>query len=87
MATPCDGIQECRDGRDEACEDDKWMLIFVVSCLCVSTICFYQFLLRIKIPQWKCGILREFGQDTDDEAKNFVDCITLKGDDLVKLKV
>ena len=38
MATPCDGIRECRDGRDEECEDDKLILIFVISGLVATTL-------------------------------------------------
>ena len=83
MATPCDGIQECRDGRDEIyCEDDKVILVIVLSILILVTFCIYIYLIWVKIPY----SIHAFERAENGEWSK-VDCINLKGDDLVKLKV
>ena len=83
MATPCDGIQECRDGRDEIyCQDDKAILVIVLSVLILVTFFIYLYLIWIKIPD----SVHDFQSVTVEEWSS-MDCFNLKGDDLVKLKV
>ena len=83
MAIPCDGIQECRDGRDEIyCQDDKAILVIVLSVLILVTVCFYLYLIWMKIPD----SVHDF-QSVEVGEWNEINCINLKGDDLVKLKV
>ena len=86
MATPCDGIRECRDGRDEECEDDKLILIFVISVLVATTLIIHQYLLWIKIPRWRKSVLRDFKADFVDE-RNPTNYIDFRGNDLANLKV
>ena len=86
MATPCDGIRECRDGRDEECKDDKLILIFVISVLVATTLIIHQYLLWIKIPRWRKSVLRDFKADFVDE-RNPTNYIDFRGNDLANLKV
>ena len=86
MATPCNDIRECRDGSDEECEDDKMVLIFLVSGLVTMTLIIYQYLLWIKIPQWKKYFLRDSKANAYD-GKNPINCIDFRGNDLANLKV
>ena len=85
-AIPCNGIRECRDGRDEECEDDKLLMYFILSGLFLLTFSIYQYLTWIKIPQWKQVVLTKI-QSTADDGRNPEDCIGLKGNALANLKV
>ena len=83
MATPCDGIQECRDGRDEIyCQDDKAILVIVLSVLILVTFFIYLYLIWIKIPD----SVHDFQSVTVEEWSS-MDYLNLKGDDLANLKV
>ena len=87
FAIPCDGIVECRDGRDESCEDDKLTLVIVTAVLFLTTICIYIYLVFVKLPSWKNSVFRDFvSGKIDSETKTF-DCDGMKGDKLAKFKV
>ena len=88
MATPCDGIRECRDGRDEECEDDKLILYFVVSGLITTTLIIYLYVVWIKIPQWRKSFLRDLkANDNHDDGRNPINYVDFKGNNLARLKV
>ena len=87
MAVPCDGIVECRDGRDEICEEDKMILVIAVAVLFLTTICIYLYLVFVRLPIWKNSVFRDFDAGIiDSESKTF-DYNGMKGDKLAKLKV
>ena len=87
MAIPCDGIIECRDGRDENCENDKWILYIVTAVLFLTTICIYFYLAFVRLPFWKNSVFRDFDdRNIDSESRPF-DCSGMKGNKLAKLKV
>ena len=86
MAIPCNGIRECRHGSDEECEDDKLILIFVVSGLVTVTMVMYLYLLWIEIPQWRKSFLREV-KVNDFDGRNHIACFNSKGNYLASLKV
>ena len=87
MAIPCDGILECRDGRDENCEEDKWILAIAISVLFLSTICIYLYLVFVRLPFWKNSVFRDFDAENIDSESSPFDCSNMKGNKLVKLKV
>ena len=87
MATPCDGILECRDGRDENCEEDKLILATVIAMLFVTTILIYLFLIFAKLPTWKKSMLRDFIAVDSDNVCISSSCTDMKGNELARLKV
>ena len=87
MAIPCDGIVECRDGRDENCEDDKFILVISVALLFMSTICIYLYLVFVRLPLWKKSVFRNFEDGNIDTKTHDSDCSAMKGNLLAKLKV
>ena len=87
MAIPCDGIVECRDGRDENCEEDKWILVIVASVLFLTTICVYLYLLFVRLPFWKNSVFQQFDDGNIDNKSKKHDCRELKGNTLAKFKV
>ena len=88
MATPCDGIVECRDGSDENCGDDKLILVIAISLLLLTTICIYLYLVLIRLPSWKNSVLRNFDNSSNGFKKSHPsDCSELRGISLAKLKV
>ena len=87
MATPCDGILECRDGRDENCEEDKWILAIVTALLFLTTICIYLYLVYVKIPHWKDCVFRDFNNGNIDSKLQSAHYFQMKGNALAKLKV
>ena len=88
MAVPCDGIVECRDGRDENCEEDKIILVISIAILFLTTICIYLHLVFIRLPFWKNSVFRDFDTagNINSESRPF-DFTGMKGNKLVKLKV
>ena len=87
MAIPCDGNLECRDGRDENCEEDKLILVIITAVLFLMTIFIYIYLVFVKIPLWKNSVFKDFdAQIIDSESRTF-DCSNMKGINLAKLKV
>ena len=88
MAIPCDGIVECRDGRDENCEEDKLILVIAVAVLFVTTICIYLYMVFVRLPFWRKSVLREFEDGNNINSKSKPpDCSSMKGNLLAKLKV
>ena len=87
MAIPCDGIVECRDGRDENCEEDKIILVIAVAVLFLTTICIYIYLVFVRFPIWKDSVFWEFHEGSIDSKTQSHDCSELKGNTLAKLKV
>ena len=87
MAIPCDGIIECRDGRDENCEEDKWILVIAIALLFLITICIYLYLVFIRLPFWKHSVLQDFRDEGIELRPQIHDCSELKGNTLAKLKV
>ena len=87
MAIPCDGIVECRDGRDENCEEDKIILVIAVAVLFLTTICIYLYLVFVRFPIWKDSVFWEFHEGSIDSKTQSHDCSELKGNTLAKLKV
>ena len=86
-AIPCNGIVECRDGRDENCEEDKWILAIAVSVLFLTTICIYLYLVFVRLPLWKESVLLDFDAGNNDSETGPSECSNMKGDKLAKLKV
>ena len=80
MATPCDGVKECRNGSDERCEEDKMILIGIVAGLVILTGGVYHYLKWYHLG-WKDKIINE------PSGNQRGTCSTLMGDDLAKLKV
>ena len=87
MATPCDGIVECRDGSDENCGEDKWILVIVTAMLFLTTICIYLYLVCVMLPFWKDSVFRDFDHGNIDSELRPFDCSGMKGNSLAKSKV
>ena len=87
MAIPCDGIIECRDGTDENCEEDKWILIIVTTVLFLTTICIYLYLVIVKLPFWKNSVFLDFKDGNVHSDLRPFDCSDMKGNKLAKFKV
>ena len=87
MATPCDGIVECRDGRDENCDEDKLILVICVALLFVTTISIYLYLVFVRLPSWKKSVFLDFDNEGNDSQSQYQDCSELKGNTLARLKV
>ena len=87
MATPCNGILECRDGSDENCDEDKWILVIILSFLFLVTICIYLHLICIMLPKWKKTIFQDFDGKSSTQDEEFLSCNEMMGNDLASLKV
>ena len=87
FAIPCDGIVECRDGRDENCEEDKLILVISVALLFLTTFCMYHYLVFVSLPNWKNSVFRDFKNEGIDFKTQVHDCSELKGNSLAKIKV
>ena len=87
MAIPCDGIVECRDGRDENCQEDKWVLVISITVLFLATICIYLYLVLVRLPNWKNSVIRDFDDANIDPQSKPSDCSGIKGNSLARLKV
>ena len=87
FAIPCDGIIECRDGRDENCEDDKLIFAIAVAVLFLTTVCTYLYLAFVRLPIWKESVFLDFGHEAIDFKTQSHDLSELKGEKLAKLKV
>ena len=87
MAIPCNGIVECRDGRDENCEEDKLILVISITLLFITTICIYLYLVFVRLPSWKHSVFRDFEDGNIDSKAQFSNCSNMKGNLLAKLKV
>ena len=80
MATPCDGIKECRDGIDEQCGENKLVLYGIVGGLVMLTGFVYH-ILKWYILNWENKLITN--QTYDDLGS----CCNLMGDELAELKV
>ena len=82
-AIPCDGIPECRNGMDEACEEKRGILYGAIFTLVAVTYGIYHYL------KWKHLKLNQHDilQSTFDDEWSSINCIDLVGDDLARLKV
>ena len=89
MAIPCDGIHECRDGIDEKCEEDKWILVISVALLFLVTIGIYLYLAFVRLPSWRSTIFNDFDQlnINDSKLQCSDDYSEVKGNTLAQLKV
>ena len=87
MAIPCDGIIECRDGRDENCDNDKLILYIVTAVLFVVTTCIYLYLVFVRLPLWRNSVFQDFDHGKLDSESRPVDCNGIKGNKLANLKV
>ena len=87
MATPCDGIMECRDGIDENFEEDKWILAATIFGVLLATMCIYLYLVLVRLPLWKKSVLMDFDDGDDNIQLWHSDCSKLTGNTLAKLKV
>ena len=87
MAIPCDGIVECRDGRDENCEEDKMILFISIIVLLLTTTCIYLYLVFVRLPSWKNSVFRDFNNGNIDSESMPLKCSGMKGNLLANLKV
>ena len=87
MATPCNGIIECRDGSDENCEEDRLILIVAISVLILTTVCVYLYLVLIRLPLWKASMLKDFDSHSNYSEFCPSDCSQMTGNSMAKLKV
>ena len=87
MAIPCNGIVECRDGRDENCENDKLILVISVAALFLTTVLIYLYLVFVRLPLWKNSVFRDFDNGNIALESRHFDCRDMKGNKLAKLKV
>ena len=87
MATPCDGILECRNGIDENCDEDKWVLVTILSILLLTTIFIYLYLICKMLPKWKKTMFRNFDGNSSTQEKKISGCNEMRGNDLARIKV
>ena len=85
-AVPCNKIKECRDGKDEDCNEDQTIFRIIIVSLIIITQSVYLYLRLIKIRKWKRNSLNSLGKGFQDDYK-LGECHDLKGDDIAKLKV
>ena len=87
MATPCDGILECRNGIDEKCDEDKMIIVIAIAVLFMTTICIYLYLIFVRLPNWKKSVFLYFDDGNIDPQSKPTDCSGIKGNSLARLKV
>ena len=83
MAVPCNEISECVDGKDEFCDENRWILVGVVLTLIIITNIIYHYL------KWYClsWNLQTLPDACHVDEWNSVDCLEMVGDQLANMKV
>ena len=82
-AKPCDGVQDCRDGSDENCDDRKDIHAGVILCLILVTNVIYHYL-KWHCLEWSSHSISSYHIWDGQISYTYS---SLMGDDLANLKV